>query len=119
MVRMLAFLAGMLFIAAGVACYGRLPQLISDDLLMGYFTADILHGLVYLVTGVVAILAGFKAGFSKLFFILIGAIYGVAAGWGYTYDGDIHFMQLSQMDIKLYAGIAVFSLLIGFNARSN
>lgn len=118
MVRILAVLFGIAFIFAGVAGYGIMPQFVENGLLFGFFEVDTIHNLVHIVTGVIAIMAATSFRLSKLFFIIFGLIYAVAAGYGFWHQGDLYIMQANMADNYLHAGVAVVALLIGFSAKS-
>lgn len=117
MVRILAVLFGIAFIFAGVAGYGVLPQFVENGLLLGYFEVNSLHNLIHIVTGVIAIMAATSFRLSKLFFIVFGLIYAVAAGLGFWLHGDLYMTHFNMADNYLHAVIAIIALLIGFSAK--
>ena len=120
MVRIWAVLFGIAFIFGGVAGYGVLPDMIKDGLLFGYFEVDAMHNLIHIATGVIAIMCATSATLSKMFFILFGLIYAAVAGIGFYYDGDMFgMMHMNNADNFLHTAVAVFALLIGFNAKTS
>ena len=120
MVRTLAILFGIAFIFVGVAGGGAFsPRFIDHGLLFNYFTTDISHNLVYLVTGIIALIAATNQVFSKFFFILFGVIYALMGIIGISKAGDIYFMHNNMSDNYLYLAIAFVLLIIGLTARGH
>ncbi len=117
MLRMLAILFGVAFIVMGVAGGGMMPQWIENKLLFGHFSIDLLHNLVYLVTGVIALITAITPGFSKLFFIVFGLMYALMAGIGIGRAGDIYVMHNNMSDNYLFIAIAFVLLVIGLTAK--
>jgi hypothetical protein len=110
--RFMAILFGVAFIFAGVA--GFLPTFTQDGLLFGYFTSSKLHNMIFLVTGVLAIMAATSYYTSRLYFQLAGTLYVFLAICGFLTGGNLHFMQTLFPDNILYLVIGVFALATGF-----
>lgn len=116
MLRMIAILFGIGFIFAGVA--GFLPSFNQNGLLFGYFSVDMMHNVVHLVTGVIAIMCAVNHRATKMFFIVFGIIYAVVAIAGFMNSPYMAGMQMNQADNILHVVIAAVSLFLGFSAKS-
>jgi hypothetical protein len=86
MVRSLAILFGIVFLAIGIL--GFVQGITKDDMLLGIFRVNPAHSVVHIASGVVALLCGIP-GFSasRTFFRVFGIIYAIVAVLG-LYDGD-------------------------------
>lgn len=106
---------GTILLAVGIL--GFIPAATPDNHLLGIFHVDPLHNLIHLVSGVLAIFAGFKsARASRRYFQVFGVIYGLVAILGFiSMDKDILGLVANNMaDNWLHVGITVFSLGLGF-----
>lgn len=115
MLRMIAILFGILFIFGGVA--GFVPMFMKDDLLLGYFMVNQMHNLIYIVTGVLAIMAATSYRSAKLFFCLFGLLYTAIGVWGFWANGDLIIMQVNLADNILHLLVGVLAMYIGFSAK--
>lgn len=112
MLRTIAVLFGIGFIFAGVA--GFLPQFTTDGLLLGYFEVDMMHNIVHLVSGVLAIMAATSYRYSRLYFQIFGVIYAIVTIIGFVRGGDIFIMHVNMADNFLHLGISIIALYLGF-----
>jgi hypothetical protein len=115
MLRIIAILFGIGFIFVGVA--GLLPQFNQEGLLFGYFEVDLIHNIVHIVSGVIAIMAATSHNFAKLFFQIFGVLYAIVAIAGFALNGDLIMMHVNMADNILHAVIAVVALYIGFTSK--
>ena len=116
MLRMIAILFGIGFVFAGVA--GFLPDtFLKDGLLFGYFEVNTMHNIVYIVTGVLAIMAATNLKYTILFFKLFGLVYTVTAIWGFWSGGDLVMMHANTADNILHLVTGVIALYLGFSAK--
>lgn len=118
MLRALAILFGLVFLALGVL--GFSPEFYQRNLFLGIFHLNFAHNVIHLATGVVALICGFygrKA--SKLFFQIFGAIYAIIAGLGFYYGEQpiLGIIANSMADNWLHSGIALISLFLGFRLK--
>ncbi len=118
MIRILAVLAGLFFILAGLVGYGVLPQFLKDGLLLGYLEVDNLHNMIHLSVGVLALLCASSRGLSKVFFALFGILFAILAGVGFYNGGDLVYMHVNMADNYFHAGVAAVFLLIGLTCKS-
>lgn len=117
MLRVIAILFGIAFIIAGVA--GFIPEISLDGKLLGYFTINPICNVIYIITGIVAIMSSACYCTTRLYFQLIGLIYSSAAIWGLWKGGDLYLFQAQMNDSLLYMAIGVMALLLGFSPRRN
>ena len=116
MVRMLVVLFGVALIFLGVGS-GIMPTLVENGLLFGYFSAGATHNLVYLTTGVVALISATSAHFSKVALMGLGIFYLLVGGVGIGKEGNVYFMHNSLFDNYLFIGIGIVLLLVGLSAK--
>lgn len=114
LLRVLSFLFGIAFIAAGIL--GFLPAFVSDgNLLLGIFEVDTMHNCVHLISGIIAILASTKVNLAKLYFQIFGIIYAIVTIVGFWRAGDIFgIMHVNMADNFLHLVIAIIALFLGF-----
>lgn len=113
--RRLAVIAGILFIALGVA--GFVPALSRGGLLFGVFMIDTPHILFFFATGILALVfavAGEAP--AQTFFRLAGIVYALVAVVGLVapHDGQVLGMAVNTADSVLHAAFAVIGLWLGF-----
>lgn len=115
MLRAVAILFGIALLTMGVM--GFVPSAMPDGLLLGHFQVNLAHNFIHIITGMIALLAGFSGRLSSLwFFRIFGIIYALFALHGLVY-GDAPILGIvsnNAADTWLHASIAIFSLLIGF-----
>lgn len=115
MVKKAAIVFGVVFLLVGVL--GFVPALNPDGNLLGLFHVNLLHNLVHLASGVVALLAGlYGAKAARLYFQVFGVVYGLVAVLGFVY-GDNAILGLvanNLADTLLHVLIAAAALLVGF-----
>lgn len=113
MLKNIAYVFGLLFLAAGVM--GFIPATAPGGLLLGLFHVNLWHNLFHVATGVVAIWAG-SQGHARTFFQLFGVIYAVLAVLGFYY-GDapiLGFIANNMADNLFHTTVALVSLYFGF-----
>lgn len=118
MMRTLAIIFGMFFIAIGLM--GFVPVYMTDGKLFGIFRFNFEHNIVHLSTGIISLLCGLISGFaSKMFFIICGVVYvflailGFQVGEGMVLD----MIAVNLADNILHACIGAIFLLIGFRLK--
>jgi len=117
MVKSLAILFGIVFLAIGIL--GFVQGITKDDMLLGIFMVNPAHSVVHIASGVVALLCGIS-GFSasRTFFRIFGIIYAIVAVFGF-YNGDQPLLGLisnNTADTWLHVVLAVVMLFLGFGA---
>ena len=113
MIRKLATVFGIIFVAIGIL--GFVPGVTTDHMLFGLFHVGVVHNIIHLLSGIVALIAMNSAGLSRLYFRIFGAIYALVAviGWlqGTTVLG---LFDVNLADNVLHTVLALVILAIGF-----
>lgn len=117
MIRIIAVLFGISFIFAGMA--GFMPAFTTNGALFGIFEVNSMHNMIHLASGVLAIMAATRYRFTRLYFLVFGAIYTVVAILGFARGGDLYLMHVNMADNFLHLGIGVISLFLGYLAIKN
>ena len=114
MIKTLAMVFGVVFLAVGIL--GFVPGVTNDDdLLLGIFKVGVLHNIVHIASGVVALLAAIKADYAKLYFRVFGVVYAVVAVVGLVQsDTVLGLIPINTADNVLHVVLAVAILAIGF-----
>lgn len=119
MLRTLAVLFGLVFLALGIL--GFVPSALKDGDLFGIFRLNLTHNIIHIITGLIALWVGITSEYaSKVFFQVFGVVYGVVAILGFVY-GDKEILGLvanNTADTWLHLVIAVISLYLGFGCCS-
>jgi len=120
MVKTAAILFGVVFLLIGIL--GFVPSITKDEMLLGVFHVNLLHNVVHLASGAIALLCG-MAGFgaSRTYFRIFGIVYALVAVLGFYY-GDQPLLGLisnNSADTWLHVVIAVVSLYLGFGASGD
>jgi len=115
MLRIIAIGFGAIMLIVGVL--GFVPGITHDELLLGIFAVNAVHNVIHLVTGVAALAVSMSTEKAmRLFFQLFGVVYGLVAIAG-MFLGDkplLGLVAVNHADHALHAGIALFSLIVGF-----
>jgi hypothetical protein len=115
MLKILAIIFGIIMLIVGIL--GFYPEFTPNGMLMGIFHVNEIHNIIHITTGVFAILCGLSGQYaSKVFFRIFGIVYGLVAILGFFYlDQPIFGLVANNLaDAFLHAGIAIFSLWLGF-----
>lgn len=114
MLSKFAYVFGFLFLVVGVL--GFIPAATPDGHLFGIFHVNVLHNLIHVVTGVVALLAA-TYGKSKLFFQVFGVVYLVVALLGFYFGNAPIFGLVANnfADTVLHLVTGAFAAFVGFN----
>jgi hypothetical protein len=115
MIRLLAVLFGIVFIAVGVS--GFIPSVAPNGFLFGIFEVNFVHNLVHLASGVLAIMAATRLSYTKLYFLIFGIAYTVGAIVGFARQGDLWIMHVNLADNFLHLAIGVVAIYLGYYAH--
>jgi hypothetical protein len=113
--KKLAVVFGVVFLAVGVL--GFVPALTPDGHLLGLFHVNLLHNVVHVASGAVALWAGLTSERnSKLYFQVFGLVYAVVAVLGFVYKDQaiLGLVANNAADTWLHVVIAVVALYLGF-----
>lgn len=116
-IRVLSVVFGIAFLAAGIA--GYMPMYVSDGNLFGVFEVNSMHNIVHIASGVIALLAATKTRYARLYFQVLGLVYGAVAIAGFVRGGDLFIMHANSADNVLHLVIAIAALYIGFFFRKS
>ena len=100
---------------------GFVPALTPGGELLGVFAVDAPRNALHFATGIFGIGMGAAgAPQAESYFRIVGIVYAVltAAGLFVVRTGEVMGMALNQADLLLQAGIAAFSLVLGFVGRT-
>lgn len=117
MLRIITTIFGIVFILLGVL--GFIPGTITEadglKYLFNLVMADILHNVVHIVTGAVALLAASSERYSRWYLQIFGVAYAVIALAGLV-QGDtvLGVMAVNAASNVMYATFAVLLLAAGF-----
>jgi len=118
MLRKLAVLFGIVFVAVGVL--GFVPGVTTNEHLLGIFHVNAAHNLVHIVSGVIAIMAGLATEHaSRLYFRWFGLVYAIVAILGLVQPNReiLGVISNNYADVILHFSIAIMALVIGFAVR--
>ncbi len=115
MLRLLAIVLGVVFIFAGVA--GFLPSMIQNGLLFGYFEVSVLHNLIHVIFGVLAMMAATSYRYTRWFFFLSGLVLMIAGVVGLVRHGDLTVMHVNAADNWLHLGLGLVIFYLWFATR--
>lgn len=117
MLRTAAKVFGFVLLALGVM--GFVPALTPDNHLLGIFHVDLLHNLIHLASGAVALWAGYATyGASRVYFQVFGVVYALVAVLGFV-SGEqpiLGVLANNTADTWLHVVIAVTALALGFGS---
>ncbi len=115
MLKNLATAFGVIFIAVGVL--GFVPGVTTNDHLLGIFHINLVHNVIHLLSGAVALFAGMTSAKSaKIYFQVFGIVYALVAVLGFVYgNNDVLGLVANNMpDTLLHIAIAAVALCAGF-----
>lgn len=117
MLQKILVVFGFIFLAIGIL--GFIPAAAPNGMLLGLFHVNVVHNLIHLLTGIVALFVGYSNyGYDtpRMFFKIFGIIYALVAVLGIWYgDSPILGVVANNMaDVILHFVIAAVSLYLGF-----
>lgn len=116
--KTIAIWFGVIFIVVGLLGFWEVVA--PGGMLLGIFEVGPLHNWVHLLTGIVALIAGFVSwGASRLFFQVFGIVYALVALLGFFYGDEalLGIMAHNWADVWLHVAIAAVALYFGFGTR--
>lgn len=115
MLKTIAIIFGVIMLAVGIL--GFIPQANPNGMLLGLFHVNLIHNLIHVATGIVAILCGLSSEYaSRVYFQVFGIVYALVALLGFYY-GDRDILGLianNTADNILHVLIALASIYLGF-----
>ncbi len=116
-VQKLAKLFGIVFILIGIL--GFIPGVTTGNHLFGIFEVDVLHNIIHLGTGLIALWAMSTLANSRLFFKVFGVVYGAVTVLGLMATGGnvLGLITVNMADNLLNLVIAIVALYAGFGMK--
>lgn len=110
LVRPLTLILGVVLLAVGALGF------VMPSPLLGLFEVDMVHNIVHLLSGAVALVAGMMGTVASRWYLQVfGAVYLVVAIVGFAMAGNILGLFHANMeDNLLHTAIGVVCLLVGF-----
>jgi hypothetical protein len=125
MIKRAAIIFGWVFLLLGIM--GFIPGLTSrapvgedHSYLLGIFAVNGLHNWVHILTGIVALIVGYRSeAASQLYFRIFGILYALVTLLGFIYGNFplLGVMAHNITDAVFHLLIAVIALYFGFAAR--
>ncbi len=107
---------GWVLLIVGIA--GFIPGIVtSSGLELGIFQVDVIHNLIHIVSGVIALFCVSSLGASKTYFKVFGVVYGLVAILGFIGGGSVLGMMMNGADNLLHVVIALYALYFGFRTE--
>lgn len=120
MLRNAAKLFGIVFVILGLG--GFLPFLAPENsegvpVLLGILAVGVLHNIIHLASGVVALISSKSEAYAKTYFQVFGVVYALVTVIGFVQgDSILGLMTVNLADNLLHVAIAVSSLALGFGS---
>ena len=118
MIKAIAIIYGLVFVALGIL--GFLPQFTQNEMLFGMFQVNLVHNVIHLATGVIALWVGFSnASACRIFFQVFGILYLLVSALGFYYGNQMLLGMIANntADSWLHLLIAVVTLYFGFGIK--
>lgn len=117
MFKKIIYIFGAVFVLIGIL--GFIPAMTPNGMLLGFFHVNVIHNLIHLITGLIAIAIGYcdcTRCTPRRFFQVFGIVYGLVAILGLFYgNADIFGLIANNVaDVVLHFAIAAGSLWLGF-----
>ncbi|HEX8227053.1 MAG TPA: DUF4383 domain-containing protein [Candidatus Saccharimonadales bacterium] len=115
MLRKAALATGIVFLLIGLL--GFVDAFTPDGKLLGLFLVDGTHNFVHLLSGLAAVIASQRADWSRLFFKVMGVVYGLVTVLGFLAgDGGqvLGLFHVNTADNFLHLILSAAFLYLGF-----
>lgn len=115
MLKTAATIFGIILLIVGIL--GFIPQANVGSYLFGIFHVNLIHNLVHVASGIIAILCALASEYaSRIYFQVFGIIYGIVALLGFYYMNQniLGILANNMADNILHVIIAVVALYLGF-----
>lgn len=117
-VQKIAKYFGWVLVLVGVL--GFVPGITTDNHLLGIFEVDVLHNIIHLATGIIALLMAGSEASSVLFFKIFGVVYALVTIVGFAQgDSVLGIFGVNLADNLLHLVIALLALKLGFMSQSS
>ncbi len=112
---MVLTLLGVVFVVMGLLGF-------VNDPVLGVFEVDILHNVIHILSGVLALAAvGMGVDMMRLYAKVFGVIYGLVGLVGFVMPGDmiLGLFEANLADDLLHVALAAVFLYVGFIMKEN
>ena len=114
-VKPLTWILGIVLLIVGVLGFVMLSPL------LGLFEVDMVHNVVHILSGVIALWAastGYQ--YSRLYLMIFGLVYGLVAVLGFVMNGSIlGLFAVNMYDNYLHSAIAIVCLVTAFGSHKS
>ncbi|TXH01031.1 MAG: DUF4383 domain-containing protein [Candidatus Moraniibacteriota bacterium] len=113
--KMVLTLLGVVFVVMGLLGF-------VNDPVLGVFEVDILHNVIHILSGVLALAAvGMGVDMMRLYAKVFGVIYGLVGLVGFVMPGDmiLGLFEANLADDLLHVALAAVFLYVGFIMKEN
>ncbi len=117
MLKTFSWVFAAVFLAVGAL--GFVPGATDGGMLLGIFMVDMIHNIIHLATGVVALLVALSSDkHRRLFFQIFGVVYALVAVIGLVQGNTVlGIIQTNMADHILHVVIALVALYVGFGMK--
>lgn len=107
MVKNTLWVLGIVFILIGIWGF-------FTDMILGIFMVDMMHNLVHLLSGILALVFAGHATRGVMFARILGIIYALVAIIGFFSDSILGLFMVNMADTWLHLVLAIVLLYVGF-----
>lgn len=87
--------------------------------LLGFFEVDMLHNIIHLASGAIALVVGGNQAMARMFLIIFGLVYAAVAVIGFVQGSTVlGLFVVNMMDNYLHAAIGALCLVVGFGSKA-
>ena len=115
MMQKITWAVGIVLVLVGIL--GFAPVVTNNGLLLGIFQVDMMHNLVHLLTGILAIAAAWMGSYMRFYFKVFGVVYAIVAILGFAFGDNVLGMMMNMPDHVLHVVIAAVFLWLGFGMK--
>lgn len=104
---------GIILLVVGIL--GFIPGIATDGMLLGIFEVDVVHNVVHLLSGIIALFCAGSMVAAKTYFKMFGVVYGLVTILGFLGNDPVFgLIVVNNADNILHLLIAVIALALGF-----
>ncbi len=86
--------------------------------LLGIFEVDVLHNVIHLASGAIALVVGGNQAMARMYLIIFGFVYAGVALLGYMQGNVLGLFAVNAADNVLHAVIGAVCLVVGFGSKA-
>lgn len=111
-----ALIFGLVFIALAIVGF-LYPLVMTNHLLFNVFEVSLIQNIAHLLTGLIGLSASTSASSARLYFKIVGFVYGLIAIFGFAANGNLWLLHINLADSFFYLIAAVVALYFGFTSK--